>query len=157
MTTPVPPAAAILVSACLVGLATRYDGTTRESLPVLAYLRRQRLTPIPVCPEQLAGLPTPRPRCWFTHGDGAALLDGQALLVNEAGATMNAAFLHGAEAALHIAMLCHCTSALLKEGSPSCGCTRITRAGTQVPGLGVTAALLQAHGLRLISDESLPG
>lgn len=148
--------ATILVSACLLGLATRYDGTGREYLPVLSYLRRNGLTPIPVCPEQLAGLATPRPRCWFVHGDGAALLDGRAELVNEDGHNMNAAFLRGAAATLQIAVLSRCKTALLKEGSPSCGCSRITRGATTVPGMGVTAALLDANGLKLLSDESLP-
>ncbi len=49
----------LLVSACLLGLCTRYDGCAKAHEEVLA-LRRQH-TLIPVCPEQLGGLPTPRP------------------------------------------------------------------------------------------------
>ena len=150
------PPRTILVSACLLGLATRDDGTTRESLTTLAYLRRNGLTPVPVCPEQLAGLPTPRPRCWYLHGDGAALLDGRGELVNEAGQHMEEAFLRGASATLQVARLARCTTALLKEGSPSCAIGRINRSGTKVAGMGVTAALLQASGISLLSDEALP-
>lgn len=156
MTSP-PSSATILVSACLLGLATRYDGSARENLTVHAYLRQHGLTPIPVCPEQLAGLPTPRPRCWFASGDGATLLDGRGELVNSDGQRMNDAFLRGATASLQVARLARCSMALLKEGSPSCGCSRITRAGSTAPGMGVTAALLQANGLKLLGDESLPG
>lgn len=146
---------AILVSACLLGLATRYDGSSRDCPQVAAFLARHALVPVPVCPEQLAGLPTPRPRCWFTAGDGTALLAGHGLLVSEEGRSMNAAFRHGAAQALQVARLSGCRAALLKEGSPSCGVTCVTRNGESVAGCGVTAALLAASGLAIFSEEQL--
>lgn len=146
---------AILVSACLLGLATRYDGSSRDCPQVADFLARHALVPVPICPEQLAGLPTPRPRCWFNTGDGTTLLGGHGLLVNEEGQPMNAAFRHGAEQALQVARLSGCRAALLKEGSPSCGVMRVTRNGGSVAGRGVTAALLAADGLVIFSEEQL--
>ncbi|NIQ97595.1 MAG: DUF523 domain-containing protein, partial [Desulfuromonadales bacterium] len=51
----------ILVSTCLLGIPTRYDGGAKRNERVIDYLRRNDFVPVPVCPEQLAGLPTPRP------------------------------------------------------------------------------------------------
>ena len=58
----------ILVSACLLGLPTRYDGKTKRSQAVVEYLQRENLLPIPVCPEQLAGMSTPREKTFFKSG-----------------------------------------------------------------------------------------
>src|SRR5512133_664149 len=128
----------ILVSACLLGLAPRFDGTSKPNPAVLAWLEREARQPIPVCPEQLGGLPTPRPRCFFLHGDGEAVLDGRGAVVNSDLEPRNEPFLHAAKATLQLAQLTGCCEALFKEGSPSCGCTRIDRNGERVPGMGVT-------------------
>jgi len=146
---------AILVSACLLGLDTRYNGETRDAPDVLAYLQRHDLQPIPVCPEQLAGLPTPRPAVVFRRGDGDALLDGSGELIDAAGRNCNEAFLHGAAQTLKIARLTGCSRALLKERSPSCGCHSVHRESGLVAGRGVTAALLLRHGFTLISEEDI--
>lgn len=145
----------ILVSACLLGLPTRYDGASKANEQVEAMLRREGLIPIPLCPEQLAGLPTPRPKTFFTRGTGSDLLQGCAELVDETGASMNETFLHGARLALSIAERCGCRRALLKEGSPSCGLTRVTLNGEPVPGMGVTSALLKQEGIQLQSEEQI--
>ena len=50
----------ILVSACLAGLNTKYDDTANSDDKVIALVKAGKA--IPVCPEQLGGLPTPRPR-----------------------------------------------------------------------------------------------
>ena len=50
----------ILISACLLGAACRYDGGSKPVLSVEALMGRYQL--VPVCPEQLGGLPTPRER-----------------------------------------------------------------------------------------------
>lgn len=143
----------ILVSACLLGLPTRYDGASKGSERVDAWLRAQGLLPIPLCPEQLAGLPTPRPRTFFTRGTGELMLQGLADLRDEGGNPMNETFLRGAGLALEIAQRCGCRRALLKEGSPSCGVHRISLGTEPSPGMGVTAALLRSRGLELLSEE----
>jgi len=149
----------ILVSACLLGLRTRYDGTTKRNAAVLAWLEQQRLLPIPVCPEQLAGLPTPREQTSFASGDGQAVLDGTGEVVATAtGQPMNERFLHGARETLHVARLTGCRRALLKERSPSCGVHQIHRGAEMVAGIGVATALLIAAGIVVQSETDLsPG
>lgn len=145
----------VLVSSCLLGLATRYDGTEKDCPALHHYLQQNDLIAIPVCPEQLAGLPTPRPKCWFVQGDGTTLLLGAGELRDEAGNNVNESFLRGAQQALKLAKLCGCRTAILKQRSPSCGTRRIDRNGQLVDGSGVTAALLKSAGLKLLSEEDL--
>lgn len=142
-----------LVSSCLLGLATRYDGSSNHCQPVLDYLQQQQLTPIPVCPEQLAGLPTPRPKCWFKAGSGETLLTGTGVLVDELGEDVSDQFLHGARESLKLAQLTDCRVAILKQRSPSCGSQTIYRNGELVKGAGVTAALLKENGIQVFSEE----
>ena len=145
----------ILVSACLLGLPTRYDGKDKRSQPVLDFLHRENMLPIPVCPEQLAGLTTPRARTYFLAGDGHDVLKGDGRIVSANGQAMDDAFRRGAISTLEIARLCGCRRALLKERSPSCGVHLIYRGDTRVPGAGVTTALLQESGINVISEEDL--
>jgi len=145
----------ILVSACLLGLVTRYDGTSKRNEKVLAYLREHRLIPVPICPEQLAGLPTPRPATRFTSGDGTSLLAGAGTVANAEGTIVNELFLRGAVEALKTARLCGCSIALLKERSPSCGVHQVYLQEAVVAGRGVTAALLLQNGIDILSEEDL--
>src|SRR5512137_2624260 len=108
----------ILVSACLLGLPTRYDGRAKRSQAVLDWLAREGLLPIPVCPEQLAGLPTPREQTLFRSGDGRAVAAGHGEVVSVTGTLMNETFLKGARETLRIARLTGCRRALFKERSP---------------------------------------
>ncbi len=131
-----PPSNPILVSACLMGYCTRYDG---ESKPSPAC--RSRLAGaiwLPVCPEQLGGLSTPRPAAELVGGDGRAVLQGRARVMTVTGKDVSEHFLRGAETCLAIALAQHCRVACLKARSPSCGVH---------PTPGVTAALLQGHGI----------
>ncbi len=145
----------ILVSACLLGLPTRYDGKSKRSQEVLDYLEQNKLTPVPVCPEQLAGMTTPRHKTFFRSGDGQAVLSGTGEAVSETGLSMNEIFCRGARLTLEIAGLSGCRRALLKEGSPSCGVHRVYLGEDKVPGVGVTSALLVNSGLDVISEEDL--
>lgn len=146
----------ILVSACLLGLDTRYNGLTKKNDAVLHWLEQQGLTPVPVCPEQLGGLPTPRSPAEYQQGDGNDLLDGDTRIVNRAGNDVSAALRHGAEQTLKLARLCGCRQALLKERSPSCGVRAIYRNGRIVDGAGTASALLIRQGLQVFSEEELP-
>ncbi len=150
-----PSARPVLVSACLLGLSTRYDGGTKTNPAALDYLRRERCIPVPICPEQLAGLPTPRPATHFACGDGDGVLDGCAEVVRGDGEVMNALFSKGAAESLMIARLAGCQEALLKERSPSCGVHQIYRGAEIVSGRGVTAALLARSGVRIFSEADL--
>ncbi|PLX47858.1 MAG: DUF523 domain-containing protein [Desulfobulbaceae bacterium] len=127
-----------LVSACLVGLATRYDGRIKENRDCRLFLEGRVW--LPVCPEQLGGLATPRPAADIVGGDGGAVLDGKARVVTVTGVDVSARFIAGARQVLVIAGQQQICGVCLKSGSPSCAVR-----GVQ----GVTAALLARHGLAL--------
>ncbi|MCD6416453.1 MAG: DUF523 domain-containing protein [Planctomycetes bacterium] len=141
----------VLVSACLLGLPTRYNGEARSRESVLKLAESHCL--IPICPEQLGGLPTPRPHAEITRGDGGDVLDGAATVVNEEGREVTAQFLSGARIAQQVAAVTGARRALLKEGSPSCGVRRIKRNDQDVEGCGVTTALLRRKGIQIDGIE----
>lgn len=144
-----------LVSACLVGANTRYDGTSRQD-PVITKLVQEGRA-IPICPEQLGGLTTPRPPAEIVGGDGRDVLDGTALVVNDVDCDVTAAFVRGAKETLELAKTWQVAGAILKARSPSCGISHIydgTFAGKLRPGPGVTAALLQEAGFTLFDENN---
>ncbi len=147
--------ASVLVSACLLGINCRYDGSSQFNQKVSEYLQKKQLQPIPICPEQLGGLPTPRPKAWFTRGDGQAYLSNKAQLVDESGRDAGPDFLRGAKESLRIAQLCNCQRAILKQRSPSCGSRQIHLNGELVDGVGITCAILQQAGIKVSCEEQL--
>mgnify|MGYP001815136969 CR=1 FL=1 len=149
------PHKTILVSSCLLGLDCRYNGLCKKNSFVLDFLSAGNWTIIPVCPEQLAGLPTPRPATQFIDGDGVSVIDGNGSVVNSRQESMNALFIKGAEQTVAIAELSYCSQAILKERSPSCGVHQIYRNGKTVQGCGVTTALLNRHGVTVFCEEDL--
>ncbi|MCK6502064.1 DUF523 domain-containing protein [Myxococcota bacterium] len=144
-----------LVSACLLGRTCRYDGQSKPSPAVSAWLAAHGGQVVAVCPEELGGLPTPRPAAWLAGGDGAAVREGRARVVRgHDGGDVTAAFLAGAQAAL--ARAPDATAAVLKARSPSCGCGQTWIDGRVQGGDGVFAALLRARGVPVTTDEDLP-
>ena len=136
----------LLISACLLGCACRYDGKSKPH-PLAVELARRGLA-VPVCPEQLGGLPTPREPS-ERRAD---------TVVSRSGADVTAQFRRGAEQALHLARLYGCKAAVLKERSPSCGKGQIydgTFTGTLTAGDGVTAELLTAGGIKVYGESEL--
>ena len=134
----------LLVSACLLGCSCRYDGKTCKNDAAVTLKDRYEL--VPVCPEQLGGLPTPRLPS-ERAGDRVLMKDGADVTEN---------YRRGAENALHLALLLGAKKALLKARSPSCGKGRIydgTFSGALTRGDGVTAALLLEHGLEVYTEE----
>lgn len=127
-----------LVSACLLGLCTRYDGRTKTHHQCLAQITGTIC--IPICPEQLGGLPTPREAADIVGGDGTSVLAGTAGVFTKSGIDVTAEFIRGAEQVLQIATLQNVSMAFLKARSPSCAVTGKT---------GVTAALLRSAGIIL--------
>jgi L-ascorbate metabolism protein UlaG (beta-lactamase superfamily)/uncharacterized protein YbbK (DUF523 family) len=138
----------VIVSACLVGIDTRHDGTNSVSEEVLSIIRGRPF--IPVCPEQLGGLPTPRPRAEINDGEGLDVLEGRAMVINENGGNVTQAFVKGAIEAIKIASLIGSDEAVLKEKSPSCGVNLICRGNGCMKGRGVFTALLMRRGLKTI-------
>lgn len=146
----------ILVSACLLGVQSRFDGGSCPREAALDLLRRG--IALPVCPEQLGGLPTPRPRAEIRGGDGADVLAGRALVVDEEGRDVTAAFLRGARETVRLAAEAGVKRAVLRSHSPSCGAGAIhdgTFTGRLRLGDGVSAALLRQAGITLTTEEDL--
>jgi uncharacterized protein YbbK (DUF523 family) len=143
-----------VVSACLLGERCRYDGAAaRDDAQARARGLSGRL--IPVCPEELGGLGTPRPAANLDGGDGAAVLLGAARVITEAGVDVTAGFLAGAHEAMQIAKQAGATAACLKARSPSCGVGRTHSTAGLIDGDGVFAATARRAGLRVLSDEDL--
>lgn len=136
----------ILVSACLLGVHCRYDGRDNGTEAVMALAKDHTL--IPVCAEQLGGLPTPRPpvewsgdRAWNTQGEDCT-----------------EAFRRGAEEVLHLARLSGCQLAVLKARSPSCGNRQIYDGQFRkqlIDGMGATARLLSENGIPVINETEV--
>jgi len=135
-----------LCSACLLGIKCRYDGKDNLNEKVVELAQREKL--IPVCPEQLGGLPTPRE---------PAEIQGNRV-VTYSGKDVTEYFERGAKKVLKIAKLLGIKEAILKQKSPSCGSGKIydgTFSGTIIKGDGITARLLKKNGVRVISEEEL--
>ncbi|MCF2616506.1 DUF523 domain-containing protein [Oscillibacter valericigenes] len=135
----------ILISACLLGACCRYDGASKAH--PLAALLAERHTLVPVCPEQLGGLPTPRPPAERRGGR----------VVTRSG-DVTEQYLRGAEETLKLCKLLGCEAAVLKERSPSCGRGQVydgTFSGTLTAGDGVTAELLAAHGIPVYGESQI--
>ena len=146
----------VLVSACLAGRACRFDGSGAYEDEVAALVEEGRA--VLVCPEVDGGLGTPRPPAEIVGGDGADVLAGRARVVTHQGADVTDAYVKGAERALAAAQRAGATSAILKARSPSCGVGRIydgSFSRTLEAGDGVTAALLEANGVHVMSDEDI--
>lgn len=137
----------ILISACLLGINCRYDGGSFPLSPELEELMKKH-TLIPVCPEQLGGLTTPRPPAERTGGK----------VLTIKGTDVTGQFTAGAREALKTARLFGCRQAILKEESPSCGARLIHDGnfrGTLTPGSGLTAQLLRENGVAVLNETQI--
>ena len=135
-----------LVSACLLGIACRYDGRSVEYDGILAL--REKYNLIPICPEIYGGLPTPRIPSERV---------GERVISRE-GKDNTESYLAGAQAALRLAKLFNCKIAILKERSPSCGSREIYDGSFEkrlVSGMGITAELLTKNGIRVVSENEI--
>ena len=138
----------ILVSHCFLGEPCRYDGTSRLDRQVIA-LHSTGHNLIPVCPEVLGGLETPR---------SPAELQPDGRVLTQDGQDVTAAYRAGAERVLELARESGCTVAVLKARSPSCGCGEVydgTFTHTVTPGWGIAARLLADAGLEVMDEEHL--
>ena len=146
----------ILVSACLLGVNCKYSGGNNEVPGVIKL--RDDYNLIPVCPEQLGGLQTPRATAEIIGGNGEDIVHGRAKIMNSEGKDVTSPFIRGAREVLKLAKVCDCKIAVLKARSPSCGCGSIydgTFSGRLKEGNGVCAQLLLENGIRVINEEEL--
>jgi len=141
----------ILVSACLLGLPTRYDLLSKPYNKVLKLLEKHVI--IPVCPEQLGGLGTPRPPSEIQGGRG---WNGKEKVINAEGEDVTENFVRGAKLTVRIAKLLKVDLVILKSRSPSCGIHEVydgTFTGRLVKGSGVTAWFLKKEGFHIINEN----
>jgi uncharacterized protein YbbK (DUF523 family) len=140
-----------LVSACLAGYPCRYDGNSNRDDRIVELVRHGKA--IPVCPEQLGGLTTPR-----KPAERQFNADEPFKVLNIDGEDVTDAFNKGAQIVLDIARKYSVSRAILKQNSPSCGNGRIydgSFSGKLIDGHGVTTALLTENGLEVVSEEEL--
>ena len=131
----------ILVSACLCNIVCRWHG---RKVPYSSYVRKflkenPDVQLIPVCPEQLGGLPTPRPPVKSRNHRILQTCEDKAHRDEVTGDDVTEAFVAGAQATLVIAKHYCCTRAILLKTSPSCSRT------------GITGKLLLENGIEVIS------
>ena len=139
----------VLVSACLLGENCKYSGGNNLCPGLLDWLKKEGHEAVPVCPEQLGGLPTPRTPAEIVGG-AVTTRDGE---------DVDQAFRRGAEAALDIARREGAELAVLQPRSPSCGVKQVydgTFSGRRVSGQCVFARLLAESGFPLLEPEDLP-
>lgn len=136
----------LIVSACLLGTACRYDGASKPADRIITLKDKYNL--IPVCPEILGGLPTPRTPCEVKNG----------CVFSRDGFDRTAQYLKGANEVLRLARFFGCEAALLKERSPACGSGKIydgSFSGTLTDGDGICAALLKKHGITVYGESRI--
>jgi uncharacterized protein YbbK (DUF523 family) len=146
----------ILVSACLCGINTRYDGRNNLNEKVARLLKEGKA--VLVCPEQLGGLSTPRPPHEIEAGNGARVLNGSCRVISVEGKDSTYEFIKGAQETLKIAKDIGAKQAILKAKSPSCGCGKIydgTFSKNLIPGNGVTTELLLGNGIKVYTEEEI--
>ena len=131
----------ILVSACLLGTPCRWHGrAARPSWAVRKYLTEHPdVKVVPMCPEQLGGLPTPRPPVKVRSGRVYETCADKERRDDVTGADVTAAFIAGAQATLAIARKHGCTFAILCKSSPSCART------------GFAGRLLAENGVEVVN------
>jgi uncharacterized protein YbbK (DUF523 family) len=136
-----------LVSACLIGIKCRYDGKSNLNKECFELFKRGKL--IPVCPEQLGGLQTPREK---------SEIQKNGKILTKSGKDVTENFIKGARETLKLAKLLGAKEAILKSKSPSCGCGKIydgTFSGKLIKGDGVTVALLKKNKIIVITEAGL--
>ena len=137
----------VIVSACLLGINTKYNGNSNINEGVIAL--KDKFILIPVCPEQLGGLTTPRIPAEIQKNGSVHNKNGEDVTEN---------FLRGANETLKLARLFNIKYALLKDGSPSCGVHFIydgTFSGKKIRSKGVTARLLMNNGIKVFSENDI--
>ena len=135
-----------IVSACLAGIKCRYDGKSCDCEKVIELVKQGKA--IPVCPEQLAGLTTPRETHEIKKGK----------VFSKTGKDKTEEFLKGAQEALKITILGGCKEAILKSKSPSCGCGKVydgTFSRKLVKGDGIFTKLLKQNNIKVITEEEI--
>lgn len=156
------PDRVVLVSACLLGVESNYRGKAHKAWDELfrnlvPAAKAAGIVFVPVCPEQLGGLTTPRPPAEL-QGRAEAVLGSDARIVTAAGDDVTMQFLAGARMTGHVARILGVAGAIMSEKSPSCGVRRVyagTFDGRLVEGSGVSTCILLRLGIPVVSHEDI--
>ncbi|MEI1688208.1 DUF523 domain-containing protein [Acinetobacter baumannii] len=146
----------LLISACLIGEPVRYDGRSCLNTTLKQLFLNKKAHAL--CPELLGGFSTPRLPAEIVGGTGQDVLDDKAKITDSSGLDVTELYLKGAYRTLEIARQIQATCVVLKENSPSCGSQKIyngTFQGERITGVGITTALLQRHGFKVISENEI--
>ena len=128
----------VLISACLLGIPCRWHGHKPKKREKLIERLKKKYVLVPVCPEQLGGMPTPR-TSEKLEGSGAEVLNGRlCIIAPETGQDVTRFHVNGAKYTLEIAKIVGASRAYLKGGSPSCDKE------------GVTGEILRRMGIKVI-------
>ncbi len=136
----------VLISACLLGVGCRYDGQSKQYEGIDKLLHKYNL--IPVCPEIMGGLKTPR--------NPAEIVGDRVVCDN--GDDVTQQYNRGAKEVLRLAKLFSCELAILKANSPSCGNSKVydgTFTRRLIDGMGVTSQLLSENGIRILNETEI--
>jgi len=136
----------VAVSACLLGENCKYSGGNNLNEKLVALLCGKKV--IPVCPEVLGGLKTPRKPCEIKNG----------CVINTNGEDVTMFFINGAENALKTILESKADIVVLQPRSPSCGVKQIydgSFSGKLIQGKGIFAELLEENGIKTVDAEDL--
>ncbi len=148
----------ILISACLLGQAVRYDATDlRQNNDILTtWLKQGRL--VPFCPEVSGGMSVPRAPAEIVGGGGEDVLLGSVNVIDSHQKNVTDSFIKGAQNALALCLDQNIKIAILTERSPSCGGQLIYNGefnGTRISGEGVTTALLRLNHIKVFNQHQI--
>jgi len=150
-----------LCSACLLGIKCMWNGQSKPTSRLIKLFKKGEL--VPVCCEQLGGLPTPRTPSGIFNTTGLEVINGKGKVVNKKGEDVTRKFLKGSQEILKIAQKLEIREAILKKTSPACGVGKTWQMrkingkykNYLVNGDGVLTALLKANGLKIYSEREI--
>jgi len=148
----------LLVSACLLGVNCTFNEEIRKNDGVLELAEKYHL--IPICPEQLGGLSTPRTSQSIVNGTGHDVLAGKTTVITLKKEDETKAFIRGAKEALRIAQINNAELAVMRDKSPSCGSSKIYNEPNDsdrvlIDGCGVATALLRENKIKVLAEYEI--
>ncbi len=146
----------VIISACLLGIPCRYDGKIAKNILKPSVMENIPFNVVPVCPEQLSGLPTPRIPVEIQEGTGQDVLNGKAFVKTRDGLDYTDHFIKGACLTLEIAKITGASKMIGQKRSPSCSCCGVYNGSfnrTLLKGFGVCTAFLKSNGIEVVDID----
>ena len=140
----------MLISACLVGINCKYNGGNNYNKKALELVKKGLA--IPICPEQLGGLTTPR------NPSEIKTIDNEVRVIDNKNNDVTKEFKRGANEVLKLAKILNVDKVILKSKSPSCGIGKIydgTFSNKLIDGNGILVKLLMDNNIEVIDIEDI--